>query len=491
MRLTGAPRDRSHRNAFSSGVANRGASIRIPRHVAAKGFGYLEDRRPASNVGKPHPFHTILKLQSDTRSIPRSLSCDRHYCRDHPSRRIRSLRVNVVSTLSRGRRSIYSCNYRPCMGAKSKPNLYTRGSWSLVGESSCFLSFLSRFSVNSLFTIVFINFRVRSLVPLGERRRCPPTNFKLPRLSQATDLSIKYLIQRPYMLHRRCLFLASRVVDHPAGKLTHGEDTRPITHQVALARLTDTSLKSLGIEEKDLRRLTLAAIKKANWNLAGTETVQVPLRCEAGAHPKVGDIKSVGSTAALPSTSGPGGSVQNLRCVCISSYQDDSITQLTPLRHSIGIQHHFVLGQRLSQKRKRSAVDDELPDRPPEEVESAKYGNFDFKEVLDEDLLKSKEHAVINRAPIMTAWAMIVAERLGFEREEALSIGKRGLRASVVLADANFNLLAQRASYTEMNAVSKGAYRSGYTVPTKAKKPRNPWTGLNRTWTSWVVGEYI
>jgi glutamine synthetase len=34
---------------FRSGVANRGASIRIPRHVATKGYGYLEDRRPGAN----------------------------------------------------------------------------------------------------------------------------------------------------------------------------------------------------------------------------------------------------------------------------------------------------------------------------------------------------------------------------------------------------------------------------------------------------------
>lgn len=34
---------------FSWGVANRGASIRIPRDVAAQGYGYMEDRRPASN----------------------------------------------------------------------------------------------------------------------------------------------------------------------------------------------------------------------------------------------------------------------------------------------------------------------------------------------------------------------------------------------------------------------------------------------------------
>ncbi|KAK9479059.1 hypothetical protein V1514DRAFT_329073 [Lipomyces japonicus] len=35
---------------FSSGVANRGASIRIPRSVNKDGYGYFEDRRPASNI---------------------------------------------------------------------------------------------------------------------------------------------------------------------------------------------------------------------------------------------------------------------------------------------------------------------------------------------------------------------------------------------------------------------------------------------------------
>lgn len=31
---------------------------------------------------------------------------------------------------------------------------------------------------------------------------------------------------------------------------------------------------------------------------------------------------------------------------------------------------------------------------------------------------------LINRAPVLTLWAAIVAERLGFERDEALSLGK-------------------------------------------------------------------
>ena len=30
----------------------------------------------------------------------------------------------------------------------------------------------------------------------------------------------------------------------------------------------------------------------------------------------------------------------------------------------------------------------------------------------------------INRAPVLTLWATIVAQRLGFQREEALTLGK-------------------------------------------------------------------
>merc|ERR1712080_332880 len=49
LRLTGR-HETASLEAFSSGVANRGASVRIPRSVAKEGFGYFEDRRPASNI---------------------------------------------------------------------------------------------------------------------------------------------------------------------------------------------------------------------------------------------------------------------------------------------------------------------------------------------------------------------------------------------------------------------------------------------------------
>ncbi|EHL03511.1 Glutamine synthetase/guanido kinase [Glarea lozoyensis ATCC 20868] len=49
MRLTGKHETGSI-DTFTYGVANRGASIRIPRECGAKGYGYFEDRRPASNA---------------------------------------------------------------------------------------------------------------------------------------------------------------------------------------------------------------------------------------------------------------------------------------------------------------------------------------------------------------------------------------------------------------------------------------------------------
>jgi len=48
-RMTGKHETASY-DKFTWGVADRGASVRIPRDVAKKGMGYFEDRRPASNA---------------------------------------------------------------------------------------------------------------------------------------------------------------------------------------------------------------------------------------------------------------------------------------------------------------------------------------------------------------------------------------------------------------------------------------------------------
>jgi hypothetical protein len=57
-----------------------------------------------------------------------------------------------------------------------------------------------------------------------------------------------------------------------------------------------------------------------------------------------------------------------------------------------------------------------------EEEGAALLNSLDFHEILDEDALKHK-FTVVNRAPVMMAWSCVVAERLGFSRDEALSIG--------------------------------------------------------------------
>jgi len=36
----------------------------------------------------------------------------------------------------------------------------------------------------------------------------------------------------------------------------------------------------------------------------------------------------------------------------------------------------------------------------------------------------TERNILINRAPVLTLWATILAERLGFDKDEALSLGK-------------------------------------------------------------------
>jgi glutamine synthetase len=62
QRLTGAHETASI-NDFSYGVADRGSSIRIPRFTDRDGKGYMEDRRPASNMD---PYIVTSKIVKTT-----------------------------------------------------------------------------------------------------------------------------------------------------------------------------------------------------------------------------------------------------------------------------------------------------------------------------------------------------------------------------------------------------------------------------------------
>ncbi|KAK7060563.1 hypothetical protein VNI00_001329 [Paramarasmius palmivorus] len=147
-----------------------------------------------------------------------------------------------------------------------------------------------------------------------------------------------------------------------------------------LAELDEVKLSSLGVDDKELRKLVMTALRKAGY--VGKATSQ--------------------NTNSIAGPSQPLSTVETIT---------------TPTKR----------------KRKRTQVENEfLPKGPVDEA--SQYGSLEFDEVLDEEILKTKS-TVVNRAPLMTAWATVVAERMGFQREEALSI------ASV---------------YTEMNALSKG-----------------------------------
>lgn len=75
LRLTGEY-ETGHISVFSYGVGNRGASIRIPRRVALEGKGYMEDRRPASNID-PYLVTSIMMKSSFNYKSPleQSISC--------------------------------------------------------------------------------------------------------------------------------------------------------------------------------------------------------------------------------------------------------------------------------------------------------------------------------------------------------------------------------------------------------------------------------
>ena len=63
-RLTGR-HETCNIDQFRHGVGDRGASIRIPLHVAQKGYGYLEDRRPGANADPYVVASRILKTICD------------------------------------------------------------------------------------------------------------------------------------------------------------------------------------------------------------------------------------------------------------------------------------------------------------------------------------------------------------------------------------------------------------------------------------------
>ena len=68
-RLTGE-HETSKKEVFSFGTGNRAASCRIPTSTAAEKKGYIEDRRPASDMDP----YVVTALIADTTLIENSLA---------------------------------------------------------------------------------------------------------------------------------------------------------------------------------------------------------------------------------------------------------------------------------------------------------------------------------------------------------------------------------------------------------------------------------
>lgn len=76
-RLTGHHETCSYRE-FRYGVANRTASVRIPRHVAEAGCGYLEDRRPNANAD---PYLVAARILTTTCEKPKASASEKRTAR--------------------------------------------------------------------------------------------------------------------------------------------------------------------------------------------------------------------------------------------------------------------------------------------------------------------------------------------------------------------------------------------------------------------------
>ncbi|CAA7259836.1 unnamed protein product [Cyclocybe aegerita] len=194
--------------------------------------------------------------------------------------------------------------------------------------------------------------------------------------------------------------LTSNNIPMPKAMAVAGKVYKEHNTPAALRQLTEAKLTALGIDSQEDRKLVVNALRKAGY------TAKSPRQKVPKLNKDVADTSSHALPGPVASTSAP-----------TSPAKRKAIQSTTP------------------KKRKRKPAGDAnefLPGAPPEEIENDE--RWDFQEVLDEEVLRTKS-TVVNRAPVMMAWAMYVAERMHFSRSEALSI------ASV---------------YTEMNAISKG-----------------------------------
>lgn len=155
--------------------------------------------------------------------------------------------------------------------------------------------------------------------------------------------------------------------------------------------MTDHALHTAGITDASDRKLILAAFRKAGYKPQSQQRKAPKRKTSAQDAEDVGDLRQSPSANA--------------------SLEAGSSSLSTPT-------------QSPAKRRKRTVDKNEFLSTPADAAFNGVTdpASIDFDEVTDERVLESKR-TVVNRAPVMAAWATVVAERLGFKRSEALSIG--------------------------------------------------------------------
>ncbi|SNX84371.1 uncharacterized protein MEPE_03080 [Melanopsichium pennsylvanicum] len=115
-------------------------------------------------------------------------------------------------------------------------------------------------------------------------------------------------------------------------------------------------------------------------------------------------------------------------------------------------------------KRRRIADDDETLSReygnvtaPPDSRlggsrRSKIQIEYTFNEILQESLLLGR-YAVVNRAPVMTAWATIVLEKLGFSRPEALSLAHCYVNYTSTMRGISLGIISKEERHRSVHLV--------------------------------------
>ncbi len=182
-----------------------------------------------------------------------------------------------------------------------------------------------------------------------------------------------------------------------------------------LGELTDSKLLSLGVSDKEDRRLVLSALNAAGYRAIAVTTAK---------HQDAKKRRIANRT--------PGAKDDN-------DDEDENSTSLSREPSTVIIRlrlpKHDDTGIPSSSSSPSRLLENEfLPGQDADEEGAASLDDLNFHEILDEDALRHK-FTVVNRAPVMMAWTCVVAERLGFSRDEALSIGtSRHVNADFLLS---------------------------------------------------------